>query len=192
MRADDPDEITPHFTHRSRSRSTNKKFAERTCIYTYMLSMMIPISLALSLAPTNVLSRRKVVTSAVAAAAGTVAAARPANADSVSDMLYGKPSSGGGSRASAVGPEIFVGEYTDPVHPGGTRKITLQGTKLGPFQLAKIVGGGGVGEPALYELPAMVSPAPGQKDGWQITIDFSPKGGPKDVSMQRAKPRIRN
>ena len=69
----------------------------------------------------------------------------------------------------------FVGTYTDPInHPGGTRTISLLDTKLGPYQLAKVVGGGGRGEPANYELPAMVD---GSKS---ITIDFSPKGGPKD------------
>lgn len=101
---------------------------------------------------------------------------RPAvvSADSVTDLLYG---------GSASGASVFEGTYTDPMHPGGTRTITLQGTRVGPYQLAKIVGGGGEGEPASFELPAMVSPAPGKKeDAWQITIDFSPKGGPKDFT----------
>eukprot|EP00966_Prymnesium_polylepis_P294264 6795920-Prymnesium_polylepis.1 len=53
------------------------------------------------------------------------------------------------------------------MHPGGTRTISLQNTKVGGFQLAKIVGGGGVGEPESFELPAMVN-------GASITIDFSP------------------
>ena len=120
------------------------------------------------------LPRRAVVTNAAAAAwALGLGARQPAHADSVSDLLYGgKPS----------GAAIFEGTYTDPMHPGGTRTITLQGTKLGPYQLAKVIGGGGEGEPASFELPAMVSPAPGQRDAWQITIDFSPKGGPKDFT----------
>lgn len=120
------------------------------------------------------LPRRAVLTNAAAAACTFGLVASPASADSVSDLLYG-----GGSNSGA---SVFEGTYTDPMHPGGTRTITLQGTKLGPFQLAKIVGGGGTGEPASYELPAMVSPTPGKKDSWQITIDFSPKGGPKDFT----------
>mmetsp|Transcript_12630 Transcript_12630/g.32032 ORF Transcript_12630/g.32032 Transcript_12630/m.32032 type:complete len:152 (-) Transcript_12630:788-1243(-) len=78
-------------------------------------------------------------------------------------------------RATAADGSVFVGSYTDPMHPGGTRTISLQNTKVGGFQLAKIVGGGGVGEPESFELPAMVN-------GASITIDFSPKGGPKDFT----------
>jgi len=69
----------------------------------------------------------------------------------------------------------FVGRFTDPNHPGGTRDIALSDTKVGMFQLATVVGGGGRGEPASYELPAMVF-------GDKITVDFSPKGGPKDLT----------
>ena len=97
-----------------------------------------------------------------------------ASADEVTDALYGKP--------KAPDATVFEGTYSDPMHPGGTRTITLQGTRLGPYQLAKIVGGGGQGEPASYELPAMVAPTPGAKNSWQITIEFSPKGGPKDFT----------
>ena len=120
-------------------------------------------------APANALSRR-----AVLAAAASTTVPLAASADSVTDLLYGA--------AKAPDASVFAGEYTDPMHPGGTRTITLQNTKLGPYQLAKIVGGGGEGEPAMYELPAMISPAPGAKNAWQITIDFSPKGGPKDFT----------
>ena len=86
----------------------------------------------------------------------------------------------------AGGAGSFVGTYTDPMHPGGTRTIFLQNTKIGPYQLARIVGGGGTGEPAQFELPAMISPTPGKSDAWQITIDFSPKGGPKDRPPSRS------
>ena len=106
-----------------------------------------------------------------AAAVGSPVAAF---ADATTDFLYGV--------AKAPGPSVFEGTYTDPMHPGGTRTITLTNTKLGPYQLAKIVGKGGEGEPASYELPAMVSPTPGKKDAYSITIDFSPKGGPKDFT----------
>jgi len=79
---------------------------------------------------------------------------------------------------------IFLGTYTDPVnHPGGTREISFSGTGFAGYDLAVVKGGGGQGEPEYYELPAMVFKCPGnaqQNAGkWCITIDFSPKGGPK-------------
>ena len=123
--------------------------------------------------------RRRPLVGAVAAAAAAsalVIGPRAAFADEVSALLYGS--------STASGASVFVGTYTDPMHPGGTRTISLLDTRLGPYQLAKVVGGGGEGEPSRFELPAMVSPTPGQKDAWLITIDFSPKGGPKDFTGQ--------
>ena len=90
-------------------------------------------------------------------------------------------------------PEIssLIGTYTDPInHPGGIRKIELTGTGFGGYQLARVVGGGGRGEPASYELPAMIFECPGNRQALQransgklcITIDFSPKGGPRDFT----------
>ena len=46
--------------------------------------------------------------------------------------------------------------------------------KVGDYQLAEVQGGGGIGEPKNYVLPAAVI---GDRT---IVIDFSPKGGPKD------------
>lgn len=46
-------------------------------------------------------------------------------------------------------------------------------------QLAEVKGGGGRGEPASYTLPAMVGKVNGAE---AITIDFSPKGGPRDFT----------
>ena len=70
----------------------------------------------------------------------------------------------------------FEGTYTDPInHPGGTRTIKiLKGLRTGDYQLAEIQGGGGIGEPKNYVLPAVII---GDKS---ILIDFSSKGGPKD------------
>ena len=72
--------------------------------------------------------------------------------------------------------EAFVGTFSDPInHPGGKRTIRLlDSAKVGDYQLAEVVGGGGVGEPKNYVLPAAVI---GDRT---IIIDFSPKGGPRD------------
>jgi|AntRauTorckE5430_2_1112549.scaffolds.fasta_scaffold01186_4 hypothetical protein len=76
------------------------------------------------------------------------------------------PSQGGGA-------EEFVGTYSDPNHPGGHRTIILLGGKVGDYQLAEIQGGGGIGEPATFVLPATIM---GDRS---IVIDFTPKGGPR-------------
>ena len=110
-----------------------------------MLALLIPTVLALQGPPK--LSRRAILASTAAVSFG--AAPLAAVADATSDLLYGA--------ATSPGASVFIGTYSDPMHPGGTRTITLLGTKLGPYQLAKIVGGGGEGEPASFELPAMVS-----------------------------------
>jgi hypothetical protein len=130
--------------------------------------LILPVALALQ-APSTI-SRRALFTTGAAVTLSPL----PALADEVSNFLYGG--------ATAADASVFAGTYTDPAHPGGKRTLTLQSTRLGPYQLARIVGGGGEGEPAIYELPAMVSPTPGKKGSWQITIDFSPKGGPKDFT----------
>ncbi|GFH58921.1 hypothetical protein CTEN210_15397 [Chaetoceros tenuissimus] len=71
--------------------------------------------------------------------------------------------------------KAFVGTYSDPInHPGGKRTIKLLDEKVGDYQLAQVIGGGGRGEPANYVLPAAVI---GDRT---IVIDFSPKGGPRD------------
>lgn len=77
------------------------------------------------------------------------------------------------------GPQAFVGTFSDPInHPGGTRTIRLLDSsdkvRVGDYQLAEVVGGGGIGEPKNYVLPAVVL---GDRT---IVIDFSPKGGPRD------------
>ena len=73
----------------------------------------------------------------------------------------------------------FVGTFADPInHPGGKRTVELiDGYQVGSYQLARVVGGGGVGEPKNYVLPAVIL---GGSTPPTIVIDFSPKGGPKD------------
>lgn len=83
--------------------------------------------------------------------------------------------------AKASDGSAFCGTFSDPInHPGGTRTIRLlesnSDDKLGDYQLAQVIGGGGIGEPKSYVLPAVVI---GDR---AIVIDFSPKGGPRDFT----------
>ena len=95
------------------------------------------------------------------------------------------------ARRADFDPSVFVGRYTDPKHPGGTREVILKDLVLtGGNRIAKVRGGGGQGEPADYELPAVVAqcgnligkwvPPPGEDPAACIRIDFGPKGGPRN------------
>jgi len=96
-------------------------------------------------------------------------------ATSTIGILSGNPSTS--PAAASKGGEVFVGKYSDPNnHPGGTRSIKLLDGSIGDYQLAEVRGGGGIGEPNDYTLPAIVI---GNR---AIIIDFSPKGGPRDFS----------
>jgi len=69
----------------------------------------------------------------------------------------------------------FLGTYSDPInHPGGTRTVEFVTGSSGDYQLAKVTGGGGQGEPEKFTLPAVIL------GGRSIIIDFTPKGGPPD------------
>lgn len=125
-------------------------------IFALVVTGFILHASAFSTPSQEALSRRTVIAEATGAFALLVSAA-PATA--------------------ATGVEAFVGTYSDPInHPGGTRTVRLVGEKLGDYQLAEVVGGGGRGEPAEYVLPAVIF---GDRN---IVIDFSvkPKYGPKD------------
>jgi hypothetical protein len=80
--------------------------------------------------------------------------------------------------ATPTDASAFVGTYSDPInHPGGKRTIhLLEGQSVGDYHLAEVKGGGGVGEPKSYVLPAAIL------GGRAIIIDFSPKGGPRDFT----------
>uniref|UniRef100_A0A7S4F5N4 Uncharacterized protein n=1 Tax=Chrysotila carterae TaxID=13221 RepID=A0A7S4F5N4_CHRCT len=82
---------------------------------------------------------------------------------------------------------VFTGEYEDPKHPGCLRSIKVVGAQMGPdgrrqrqpTALVKGVDSGCDAEPDLasvWKLQGKVS-----EDGESIFIDFSPKGGPKNL-----------
>merc|ERR1740124_161647 len=87
------------------------------------------------------------------------------------------PTLTGAAVNTGKGAEVFLGTYSDPNHPGGTRTIRLlENMKVGDYYMAEVTGGGGRGEPKNYVLPAV---AIGSRF---IIIDFSPKGGPRDFT----------
>jgi hypothetical protein len=93
----------------------------------------------------------------------------------VASILLSHPTVAGA--VSSGGAAAFEGTYSDPInHPGGKRTIRLLPEMVGDYQLAEVVGGGGIGEPKNFVLPAMVL---GDR---AIIIDFSPKGGPRDFT----------
>jgi hypothetical protein len=63
----------------------------------------------------------------------------------------------------------FQGEYTDPFHPGCLRKITVEGKKV------TIIGSDDVDSKKIWKLNAV------EEKAGEILVDFSPKGGPKDL-----------
>merc|ERR1719440_2515987 len=69
-----------------------------------------------------------------------------------------------GRRAADV---RLAGKYTDPNHPGGYRKLTLVGTN-------KVIVNGADEDGVPFTVK-------GTYEGNTVTLDFSPKGGPKDA-----------
>lgn len=149
-----------------------------------ILSVVVP---ALSLAPsggaTTTKSRRKMLGTLLSVGASSLIGTtilQPTAAEAAIDVSSLKTNTGTENDTT-----IFLGgTYTDPQnHPGGTRSIELSGTGFAGYRLVTVKGGGGLGEPAAYELPGMIFTCPGnnQRGGKQcISIDFSPKGGPRD------------
>ena len=110
-----------------------------------------------ALSPTRTVSRRGALLQVLGASAASSALTAPAV-------------------VAAADGNAFVGTYSDPNHPGGTRTVRLLEAKVGEYQLAEVAGGGGLGEPKSYVLPAV---AVGDR---ALVIDFAPKGGPRDFT----------
>lgn len=125
------------------------------------LAVSLSVSQALSLETSNNTGRRSFFASALIAAGSAVT--WPSLAEAIGTGKVGGD------------PSVFCGTYSDPInHPGGKRTISLLDGKTGDYQLAQVLGGGGIGEPESYILPAVIL---GDRT---IIIDFSPKGGPRD------------
>ena len=77
---------------------------------------------------------------------------------------------------AAPEPRPFEGKFTDPKHPQGTRELTATSATTAVIKLQD-----GPQEPIL-ELNAIVQEsATGLGPHVTLTVDFSPKGGPKDI-----------
>lgn len=70
---------------------------------------------------------------------------------------------------------VYLGNYTDPNHPDGSRTITLLDEMIGDKRMAQCKGNDDGVSPD-YILPAWINA------DMSIVIDFSPKGGPKDFN----------
>jgi hypothetical protein len=100
------------------------------------------------------------------------------------------PAVAGAEKARTGLSSKFTGEYTDPQHPGCQRSIKVTGNAMDPSgrksrKPAAVIKGtdnedGGAcdagSEPESWRLTATLS-----EDQSKIMVDFSPKGGPKDV-----------
>ena len=75
------------------------------------------------------------------------------------------------TRSGAQGIRIG-GTYSDPAHPGCTRKVTLIGTN-------KVLIEGADEDGKKFTVR-------GTYEGKEVTIDFTPKGGPADVTATYA------
>ncbi|KAJ1461741.1 hypothetical protein M885DRAFT_506832, partial [Pelagophyceae sp. CCMP2097] len=78
--------------------------------------------------------------------------------------------------AASCGDEL-VGTYTDPNHPGCTRRVAaISGTKF-----ASVYGADEDGKPWVAKA-AVACPGYNGVDAPQLIVDFTPKGGPADVA----------
>eukprot|EP00534_Pseudo-nitzschia_fraudulenta_P003022 CAMPEP_0201125288 /NCGR_PEP_ID=MMETSP0850-20130426/20485_1 /ASSEMBLY_ACC=CAM_ASM_000622 /TAXON_ID=183588 /ORGANISM="Pseudo-nitzschia fraudulenta, Strain WWA7" /LENGTH=92 /DNA_ID=CAMNT_0047393219 /DNA_START=110 /DNA_END=388 /DNA_ORIENTATION=+ len=74
----------------------------------------------------------------------------------------------------------FSGEYSDPNHPGCKRTVTAVGGGDGDVTVSGTDAPGG----AVWEVG-------GTTDGASIVVDFSPKGGPSNLTGTRVAEGIR-
>ena len=84
--------------------------------------------------------------------------------------------------AASAGPALAAspleGRYSDPLHPGCTRTVSVTAGKVTGADGAGSDGACKAGEPVKeWALAATFA-----KDGQSMKVDFSPKGGPKDVT----------
>lgn len=106
-------------------------------------------------------------------------------------VVAAKPQAASAPAAGGDASSVFVGSYSDPNHPGGTREVTLLNEKFGAYRLANVHGGGGFGEPASYDLPAFIVERRGEPASILIDFSVAPKRGPKDFAGVWDKTGIR-
>lgn len=143
------------------------KIFSLTCISTILLAIVVPLTSAWSMMPTNnnnpaqdVAFSRRAAAAGILSAAVLLVMAPVATEAAVDDAFNG-----------------FTGDYADPKHPNCLRNVQVIGRK------ASVSGTDGT--------PGCPSDGSGRKwslvgsvDSDKIFVDFSPKGGPKDLEGQ--------
>jgi hypothetical protein len=83
------------------------------------------------------------------------------------------------SSSPAFSESVFAGSYSDPNHPGCARLVVLDGEGAGGAMVSGEDGDEGSEDCAN---PVPWGPLDAVIDGDSIEIDFSPKGGPSDLT----------
>ena len=83
------------------------------------------------------------------------------------------------ARGAEAAPSAFVGEYSDPKHPGCLRSITGDGDVLDVTGTDGSPGCANGETQRPWSLKGELVKIPSKRD--EILIDFSPKGGPKNL-----------
>ena len=81
-------------------------------------------------------------------------------------------------------PHEFGGHYADPNHPGCERKVVVHNTTSGSVYGADAAGGEGVACDGKTDTPwgPLAATFSSSKTDLKIVVDFSPKGGPSDLT----------
>lgn len=121
-------------------------------------------------------SRRDILTNGLIAAAAVLITPNVAEAASKKTDPSDAPTS---TITTTTGPSSFQGVFSDPKHPKGYRVITLKSPSSAVMQLSDGASKDG-GDAKIYNLPVKVKQDRKSKTT-SLTIDFSPKGGPKSI-----------
>mmetsp|Transcript_12869 Transcript_12869/g.14090 ORF Transcript_12869/g.14090 Transcript_12869/m.14090 type:complete len:277 (-) Transcript_12869:97-927(-) len=115
--------------------------------------------------------RRDFLSNTAAVAAAIWVLPNVAEATTTAEKIADTPKKPADTKAATVSGS-FQGVFSDPKHPKGYRVIVAKGSAA-----TMSLSDGGANS-KLFNLPVKVNKG---KDGTTLTIDFSPKGGPKNI-----------
>jgi len=119
----------------------------------------------------QLLASRRDFMSTTAVAAAIMVLPKVAGAATTADKIADVPKKQADTKVTAVSGS-FQGVFSDPKHPKGYRVIVAKGSA------ATMSLSDGGADSKLFNLPVKVNKG---KEGTTLTIDFSPKGGPKNI-----------